>query len=63
MMEAYYSFFRCNWWDYDLGNDKTYIEDLKSVAVYQGYSPEDVDELLNNGFTPEEVEEYLYCCE
>ena len=57
-----YSFFKCNWWDYDIGNNKTYIEDLKSVASYQGYSPEDVDELLNNGFTPEEVEEYLYCC-
>ena len=58
-----YSFFKCNWWDYDIGNNKTYIEDLKSVAAYQGYSPEDIDELLNNGFTPEEVEEYLYCCE
>ena len=43
--------------------ESTYLEDLKSVASYQGYSPEDVDELLNNGFTPEEVEEYLYCCE
>ena len=55
-----YSFCKCNWWDYDI--ESTYLEELKSVASYQGYSPEDVDELLNNGFTPEEVEEYLYCC-
>ena len=58
-----YSYFKCNWWDYDLGNNKAYIEDLKSVASYQGYSLEDVEELINNGFTLEEVEEYLYCCE
>ena len=38
-----------------------YIEDLKSVAAYQGYSPEDIDELLENGFAPEEIEEYIYC--
>ncbi len=37
-----------------------YIEDLKSVALYQGYSPEDIDELLGHGLTLEEIEDYLY---
>lgn len=58
-----YSYFgNCNWWDYDISKD-SYIDDLKSIAAYQGYSPDDVDELIKNGFTPEEVEEYLYCIE
>lgn len=53
----------CNWWDYGVyGTDcDMYISDLKAVAAYQGYSPEDIDELLENGFAPEEVEEYIYC--
>lgn len=38
-----------------------YIEDLKSVACMNGYSPETIDELLHDGFSPEEIEEYLYC--
>lgn len=58
-----YSYFgNCNWWDYDISKD-SYIDDLKSIAAYQGYSPDDVDELIKSGFTPEEVEEYLYCIE
>lgn len=58
-----YSYFgNCNWWDYDISKD-SYIDDLKSIATYQGYSPDDVDELIKSGFTPEEVEEYLYCIE
>lgn len=58
-----YSYFgNCNWWDYDI-SESSYIDDLKSIAAYQGYSPDDVDELIGSGFTPEEVEEYLYCIE
>ncbi len=57
-----YSFGHCHWWNYNLSKN-SYIDDLKSVAAYQGYSPEDVDELIKNGFTPEEIEEYLYCIE
>lgn len=58
-----YSYFEhCQWWDYNTSNS-SYIDDLKSVAAYQGYSPDDVDELINSGFTPQEVEEYLYCIE
>ena len=57
----------CNWWNYGnygiygTGYEDMYIADLKAVAAYQGYSPEDIDELLENGFAPEEVEEYIYC--
>ena len=50
-----------HWWDYSLKDD--YIEDLKSVAAYQGFSPEVVDALLDEGFTPEEIEDYIYCME
>ena len=61
------------WWDYgsfssiSLGDGKTtytrnnYLEDLKTIASYQGYSPEDVDELIVAGFTLDEIEDYLYC--
>ena len=51
-----------HWYDWDY-YENSYIDDLKSVATYQGYSPKDVDELLDNGFSPEEIEEYLYCVE
>ena len=58
------------WWDYGsfssigLGNysRKEYIDDLKSIASYQGYSPEDVDNLVDAGFSFEEIEDYIYCC-
>lgn len=56
-------FGRRNWWDYNMGCDDLYIEDLKTVAAYQGYSKKDIDNLLKDGFTPEEIEEYIYCCE
>ena len=41
-------------------DDYDYIDDLKSVANYQGYSPEDIDDLLIQGFSPWEIEEFLY---
>lgn len=62
----YKSFYVTDWWNYGLYNNdleytrENYIEDLKSVAVYQGYSPDDVNELLNAGFSPEEIEDYIY---
>jgi len=58
-------FGRYNWWNYsnDGYTDERYIDDLKSIAKYYGYSPKAVDELLEQGFTPEEVEEYIYCME
>lgn len=57
-----------NWWDFgivpyssSISNKDDYIEDLKSLACFQGYSPETVDELIGSGFSPEEIEEHLYC--
>lgn len=37
-----------------------YVEEIKSVAGAFGYSPDYIDLLLDEGFTPEEVEELLY---
>ena len=60
------------WWEYgsfssvSSGNkkngytNKAYIDDLKMFAAYQGYSPDDIDELISGGFTFDEIEEYLY---
>ena len=57
-----------NWWDFGFSSNgwgrsyskNEYIEDLKSIACYQGYSPDDIDKLLVKGFSPEEIEEYIY---
>lgn len=51
---------RCNWWDYGADSGYSYIDDIKSIATYYGYSSEDIDSLLNQGFTPAEIEEILY---
>ena len=62
--EDYSGWYNCSWCNYtSKANQSSYIEDLKSVAVYQGVAPEAVDELLNEGFSPEEIEEYIYCLE
>ena len=58
-----------NWWEYGssyggFGNyyyTDSYIDDLKSVAAYQGFSPDDIDVLLDDGYSPEEIEDYIYC--
>lgn len=60
---SYSSYGKYDWWRYGISNsldDDTYIEDLKSVAAYLGYSPDMIDELLENGFSPEEIEDYIY---
>lgn len=49
-----------NWWDYETADDYNYIDDLKMAAVYQGYTAEEIDELIAEGFTPEEIEEIIY---
>ena len=41
--------------------DSNYLEDLKSVAVFHGLYPEDVDALIADGMDPMEIEELLYC--
>ena len=37
-----------------------YLEEIKSVAAAFGYTPEDIDQLYQEGFTPEELEDALY---
>lgn len=41
--------------------DSDYLEDLKSVAVFYGLYPEDIDALIEDGIDPTEIEEMLYC--
>ena len=68
-----YQYYRgCRWYDFgwkphltddaDSRIGTSYIDDLKRFAMFQGFSEEAVDELLEDGLTPEEVEEYLYEC-
>ena len=39
----------------------SWLEDLKSVAVFYGLYPEDIDALIQDGIDPLEIEEMLYC--
>lgn len=60
-----------HWWNYGSygtnrsksRSDSAYVDDLKMIASYQGYSEDEIDCLLENGFTPDEIEEYIYCRE
>jgi len=40
--------------------DDGYVQELKSVASYCGYSPMDIDYLLSDGFSCSEIEDMLY---
>lgn len=40
--------------------DQMYLDDLKSVAGYYGYTPESIDRLIWQGFLPEDIEELLH---
>ena len=42
-------------------DDSDYLDDLKSVAVFYGLYPEDIDALIEDGVDPMEIEEMLYC--
>lgn len=44
----------------DNRREEEYINDLKSVAGYYGFFPEEIDELLRMGYSGEEIEEFLY---
>ncbi len=53
------------WWEYgwyeeSTTDDEEYRYFLRSVAVFNGIDPGEVDMLLTDGLTLEEVEEYLY---
>lgn len=43
------------------GVKSSYLDDLKSIAMYYGLYPEDIDSLINDGMDPMEIEEMLYC--
>ena len=68
---AYSYYYGRSWWDYGrypyvsiledgYGQKDDYINELKSIAVFQGFDESDIDELLSQGFTPQEIEEYIY---
>ena len=66
---TYRDYYGRHWWDFGLYDDKPsskstvekeYIEDLKSVAAFQGYDPSDIDELIEAGFSLWEIEDYIY---
>jgi len=46
---------------HDSGIDNEYVSELKSVAAIFGYTPDDIEALLDQGFTTDEIEEVLYC--
>lgn len=49
-------------YELDAGDEEAeYIADLKSVAIFHGLFPEDIDALLADGMDPMEIEELLYC--
>ena len=61
-----YSFPWPKWEDYETvkcpyADDSNYLDDLKSVAVFYGLYPEDIDALIEDGVDPMEIEEMLYC--
>jgi len=39
----------------------SYLDDLKSIAMYYGFYPEEIDRLIADGFTTDDIEELLYC--
>lgn len=43
------------------GVEDSYLEDLKSIAIFYGLFPEDIDALIDDGMDPMEIEEMLYC--
>lgn len=43
------------------GGKDSYLEDLKSIAIFYGFYPEEIDRLIADGFTTDDIEEMLYC--
>lgn len=39
----------------------SYLDDLKSIAMFYGFYPEEIDGLIAEGFTTDDIEEMLYC--
>lgn len=43
------------------GSKDSYLDDLKSIAMYYGFYPEEIDRLIADGFSTDDIEELLYC--
>lgn len=41
-------------------SDRQHLEEIRSVALSFGFTPEDIDKLASQGFSPDEIEEFLY---
>ncbi|WP_313530726.1 class II glutamine amidotransferase [Anaerotignum sp.] len=46
----------CNWG----GKEDLYLEEIKSMAIMLGHTPESIDMLIEEGFSAEEIETFLY---
>ena len=65
MRESYY---RTGWWEYGFyadpvivkDADQEYIETLRTMALFNGIEPEQIDYLIESGFTLEEIEDVIY---
>ena len=42
-------------------NESRYLEDLKSIAMFYGLFPKDIDSLINDGVDSMKIEEMLFC--
>lgn len=40
--------------------EDAYLDEIKSMSMSFGYTPEDIDRLAEKGFTTEEIEDFLY---
>lgn len=41
--------------------EQEHLDEVKSVAASFGYTPENIDAILDQGFTLDDVEDFLYC--
>lgn len=62
------SCYRTGWWEYGFyadpviikDADQEYIEALRTMALFNGIEPEQIDYLIESGFTLEEIEDAIY---
>ena len=40
---------------------REYFQALKTMAVFHGFDPEEINRLLADGYTAEDVEDLIYC--
>ena len=48
---------------YHPSQSRSYLDEVKSVALAFGHDPEEIEYLAEQGFSPEELEDFLYCGE